>query len=47
MCDVDEHKKKKHRAVHVCTLEQGNRNVVIGKIFLLQATAEVMYAEYM
>lgn len=25
----------------------GNRNVVIGKIFLLQATAEVMYAEYM
>lgn len=25
----------------------GRRNILVGKIFLLQATAEVMYAEYM
>lgn len=45
MCGVDEHKKKYIELLMCAYL--GSRNVFVGKIFLLQATAEIMYAEYM
>lgn len=45
MCDVDEYKKKCIELFMSAYL--GSRNVFVGKIYLSQATAEVMYAEYM
>lgn len=44
MCDVDEHLKKCIELFMCAYL--GSRNVLVGKIFLLPATAEVMYDEY-
>lgn len=44
MCVVDEHKKKCIELFMCAYL--GSRNVLAGKIFLLQATAVVMYDEY-
>lgn len=44
MCDVDEYKKESIELFMCAYL--GSRNVLVGKIFLLQATAEVVYVEY-